>query len=80
MCNALLKAVKLAGSQTALAKKIGVRQMYVWNWLNRSKGKVPGEYVLPIERATGVPRYELRPDLYPPNEFHSIKANHVNAK
>lgn len=74
MDNSLVKAVKLAGSQSALARYIGVRQMHVWNWLNRSKGKVPGEYVLAIERATGVPRYELRPDLYPPEEFKPAAA------
>lgn len=64
----LQRAVTLAGSQTALAKLIGVQQAHVWNWLNRSKGKVPGEYVIPIEKATGVSRHELRPDLYPIEE------------
>jgi DNA-binding transcriptional regulator YdaS (Cro superfamily) len=61
----LQRAVTLAGSQTELARRIGVQQAHVWNWLNRSKGKVPGEYVISIERATGVSRHELRPDLYP---------------
>jgi DNA-binding transcriptional regulator YdaS (Cro superfamily) len=28
-------------------------------------GRVPAERVLSIEAATGVPRHELRPDLYP---------------
>ncbi|WP_420997613.1 transcriptional regulator [Cupriavidus sp. 30B13] len=66
MNTSLQRAVEVAGSQSELARRIGVRQMHVWNWLNRSKGKVPGEYVLPIERATGVSRHDLRPDLYPP--------------
>jgi DNA-binding transcriptional regulator YdaS (Cro superfamily) len=66
--NALIKAVRTAGSQKALARAIGVKQQNVHYWLK--KKYPPGEYVLPIERATGVPRYELRPDLYPPNEFH----------
>ena len=64
----LQRAVTLAGSQTELARRIGVQQAHVWNWLNRSKGKVPGEYAIPIERATGVSRHELRPDLYPIDE------------
>lgn len=64
----LQRAVTLAGSQTELARRIGVQQAHVWNWLNRSKGKVPGEYVISIEKATGVSRHELRPDLYPIEE------------
>mgnify|MGYP000884337945 CR=1 FL=1 len=64
----LQRAVDLAGSQTELARRIGVQQAHVWNWLNRSKGKVPGEHVIPIEKATGVSRHELRPDLYPIEE------------
>jgi DNA-binding transcriptional regulator YdaS (Cro superfamily) len=27
---------------------------------------LPAERVLDIERVTGIPRHELRPDLYPP--------------
>lgn len=60
----LKKAIKKAGTQQALADLIGVRQSHVSNWLNRNK-RVPAERVLTIERATGVPRHELRPDLYP---------------
>jgi DNA-binding transcriptional regulator YdaS (Cro superfamily) len=38
----------------------------VWNWINRDR-KVPAEFVLAIERATGgrVTRHQLRPDIYP---------------
>jgi DNA-binding transcriptional regulator YdaS (Cro superfamily) len=72
MTTPLHRAVALAGSQTELARRIGVKQMHVWNWLNRSKGKVPGEYVIPIEKATGVSRHELRPDLYPIEEFDDV--------
>jgi DNA-binding transcriptional regulator YdaS (Cro superfamily) len=48
-----------------LADRIGTTQSQVWYWLERSKRGVPGEFVLPIERETGVTRHELRPDLYP---------------
>lgn len=72
MSTPLQRAVAEAGSQTELARRIGVRQMHIWNWLNRSKGKVPGEYVLPIEKATGVSRHELRPDLYPIEDFDNL--------
>lgn len=63
--DALKRACELAGGQTSLAKRIGTRQQLVSYWLSSSKRGVPGEFVLAIERETGVPRHELRPDLYP---------------
>lgn len=71
--EALGRAVKIVGSQAALAHAIGVKQAHVWKWLNDTKKGVPAEYVLPIEaltidRETGVPRvtrHELRLDIYP---------------
>lgn len=66
MASALERAVKTMGSQSALAKAIGVTPQHVWNWLNRDK-EVPAEQAIPIEEATGgkVTRHDLRPDLYP---------------
>lgn len=63
---ALQKAITVLGSQSALAREVGVKQGNVWNWLNITK-KVPAEYVLKIETATGgaISRHELRPDIYP---------------
>lgn len=61
----LRRAVEVAGGQKPLAALIGVTQSMVWYWLEKSKHGVPAEYVAPIELATGVPRSELRPDLYP---------------
>lgn len=64
--HALKKAISIAGGQGSLAKILGIKQSYVWNWLNRDN-KVPAEYVLKIEEAVNgrVTRYELRPDIYP---------------
>jgi DNA-binding transcriptional regulator YdaS (Cro superfamily) len=64
----LERAAEIVGGQTALAKRIGTSQGQVWWWINRSRHRrAPAEFVLPIEAATDgqVPRYELRPDLYP---------------
>jgi DNA-binding transcriptional regulator YdaS (Cro superfamily) len=63
---ALQRAVAITGSQSELARRIGVRQGYVWKWL-RSK-KVPAERCAAIERATGgaVTREQLRPDIFGP--------------
>ncbi len=63
MNTVLRKAVELAGGQTALAEKIGKTQGHVSKWLERDY--IPPESVLQIELATGIPRHELRPDLYP---------------
>ena len=69
MLRALERAVSLAGSQTALAKGIGVSQQRVWSWLNRSKKTGEGKSI-PIEKFTDgkVTRHQLRPDHYPDPE------------
>lgn len=60
---ALLRAVDVCGSQSALASAIGLTQAHVWNWLNR--GRVPAEHCPAIERATqrAVRCELLRPDV-----------------
>lgn len=64
--SALAKAIEIAGGQKPLASLIGTSQSQVWYWLERSKKGVPAEFVLQIERATGVSRHDLRPDIYGP--------------
>ena len=63
--EALKRACDLAGGQKPLADRIGTRQQMVSYWLTKSKRGVPAEFVLPIERETGISREELRPDLWP---------------
>jgi Uma2 family endonuclease/DNA-binding transcriptional regulator YdaS (Cro superfamily) len=70
MKSALKKAVENAGGQTALAERIGSTQGHISKWLERNY--VPPEYVLTIEKATGVSRHELRPDIYPA-EFYGFR-------
>jgi TorA maturation chaperone TorD len=60
---ALERAVELAGGQSALARAIGKSQSHIWHWLKVAK-RVPAEAAVAIEKATGVTRQELRPDLY----------------
>jgi DNA-binding transcriptional regulator YdaS (Cro superfamily) len=57
----LSKAIEIAGSQTALAKKLGISPQVVNNWLARRN--VPAQYCPDIEQATGVRCEELRPDV-----------------
>ncbi len=61
------KAIQLAGSQSAMARAIGVKPAHVWNWLNINKGVVPPQHAIPIAKATDwqVTPHELRPDIYP---------------
>ena len=61
--EALERAVKKVGGQTALAARIGTHQTNVWYWLNKAK-RLPAERAIQIEIATGVPRHELRPDIF----------------
>jgi DNA-binding transcriptional regulator YdaS (Cro superfamily) len=57
----LEKARAAAGGNRKLAEKIGgITRQAVSQWR-----RVPAERVLDVERASGVPRHELRPDLYP---------------
>lgn len=62
--KALDKAVKVAGSQSALGRIIGVTQRAVWRWVSEAK-PLPPQHVLAIEAATGISKHDLRPDIYP---------------
>lgn len=68
--EALEKAVRLAGGQSALARLIGKKQSHVWTWINRGC-RAPADQVIPISRAVdlAVTPYELRPDIYPDPEW-----------
>ncbi len=58
------EAIAIAGGPEALTRMLGIKMMpAIYSWK-----KVPARRVLAIERATGIPRTRLRPDLYPPEE------------
>lgn len=69
MSTPLQQAIASAGGQNALADELSritgrrYRQSQVSNWVNRT-GHPPANVVLAIERITGVPRSELRPDVF----------------
>ncbi len=65
---ALQAALTTVKTQQALADICGVSQTAVWKWLQSSK-RLPAEYVLRVEAATGVSRHDLRPDIYPREEM-----------
>jgi DNA-binding transcriptional regulator YdaS (Cro superfamily) len=48
-----------AGSIRALARQLGINYQAIQQWK-----KIPAKRVIAIEEVTGIPREELRPDLY----------------
>ncbi|HDS1579965.1 TPA: helix-turn-helix domain-containing protein [Stenotrophomonas maltophilia] len=63
--SALDRAVQSAGSQQALAQLLGIKPPSVSGWYDRRR--VPAERCIAIERATGVSRHQLRPDVFGPD-------------
>lgn len=63
MERALMRALKKAGSPAALAKINDVTPQRVNWWIKHGK-KMPAQFVLKTEAATGVSRYNLRPDVF----------------
>lgn len=55
----LERALGVAGGVSLLARALGVSQPAVSGWK-----RVPSDRVLAVEAVTGIPRTELRPDLY----------------
>lgn len=60
---ALIRAIEAVSGTAELARRLGISSQAVSQW-----DEVPAERVIAVERATegSVKRYELRPDLYPP--------------
>ncbi len=73
LLDALNNAISISGSQISLASSLTVltgekvSQQRIAHWVK--VGKVSATFAIPLEKVTGVPRYELRPDLYPPGEY-----------
>ena len=63
--RALQWAIDRKGGDRELADAIGTTTQHVRYWLTKAKRGVGAEFVLPIERETGISRHSLRPDLYP---------------
>ena len=57
---ALQSAIDKVGGLAALAGPLGISEQAISQWK-----EVPPLRVLAVERVSGVPRHELRPDLYP---------------
>lgn len=62
--QAMRDAISALGGQAAMARLCEVAQPSVWGWVHRI-GRLPAEHVLKVEAATGIPKEDLRPDIYP---------------
>jgi DNA-binding transcriptional regulator YdaS (Cro superfamily) len=70
--EALQQVAAAFPSQQAMADLFGVTQPTVWRWLHQAK-QLPAEHVLAAERASGVSRHHLRPDIYPVEPHHPAR-------
>ena len=63
----LNEVIRIAGGQTELARRLGIKQANVWNWINRARGVIPPDQVIPVARAIDWQKtpHEIDPDLYP---------------
>ena len=61
---------KSGATQAQLAERCGVTPSMVSQWISGHR-PIAAEKVIPIELATDglVRRHELRPDIYPPDEY-----------
>jgi DNA-binding transcriptional regulator YdaS (Cro superfamily) len=61
--------IEAKGNLARLAKELGIAHQSIYSW-----SRIPAERVIDVERITGIPRHELRPDIYPPTDAQPEKA------
>ncbi len=59
----LARAVRAERSQSAFGRLVGRRQSTINDWL-KNDVPLPAELCPIVEEATGIPREDLRPDLF----------------
>ena len=59
MTEAFKKLFSIHGAASQLARDLGISRSAIAQWK-----KVPAERVVDVERYTGIPREELRPDIF----------------
>ena len=62
-----------------LAKHFNITPQNIHMWCKRNS--IPARFVVPLELLTGIPCWELRPDIFPPERFESDEiANEILRK
>jgi DNA-binding transcriptional regulator YdaS (Cro superfamily) len=64
-------AIRAMGGHRKLGRLLGISHQAIGQW-----DRIPGERLIEIEILTGVPREELRPDLY--RGFRRIADSHAS--
>lgn len=65
-----LEACKHIGGVSAMAAALGISRSAVWQWVHaHGDRRVPVERCMQIERLTGIPCEQLRPDI----EWHVLR-------
>jgi DNA-binding transcriptional regulator YdaS (Cro superfamily) len=59
--QAILRISSVPGLRAKIARELGVTRPAILKWR-----QVPAERLPDVERITGIPRHELRPDICPP--------------
>jgi hypothetical protein len=57
------KVVAIAGTKYALSKRLGVSTQAIYTW-----NRIPLRHVRSVSKFTGIPDWELRPDVFLPPE------------
>lgn len=58
-------------SLSQFAERVGVSRSYACQWETGAR-RVPAERAVEIERLTGIPREQLRPDLFQKEQDHAV--------
>lgn len=69
MIEIVEQGAQKVGGVTKLADALGIKRPSFYSWK-----QVPAERVLDFERVTGIPRSDIRPDIYPPEDFPPLAA------
>lgn len=65
-CSPVERVIGALGGLTKTATALGLdNPSVVANW--RTRGRVPADRAIDIERITGISRHELRPDIFGPD-------------
>lgn len=61
------EVITKAGGVAHIAQRLGLHHTSIIGW--RKVGRIPAERVAAVSRLAGVPKHEIRPDLFePPSE------------
>ena len=74
--KAVDEAIRRLGSRGALAKRLGITRQAILLWPKRGP---KAEHVKILEELSGVPRHEIRPDIYDPPDRERSRSTQVRA-